>query len=185
MNTTINKYAYMKNLYTIMGEQHLIMSFVSDFSREKLASILALVKETLRKPNIAVHLQKRLYAVSVESLDNILKYLNSTIQDNLPIKFSSNLFIITEQDDYYIIKTGSYILNKQKAILQKQIDAVNSLDKEDLKKFHTETLLNSRPEGGGLGIIEMALKTNNKIEYNFLFETEDVSLLVIETKLNK
>ena len=139
----------------------------------------------MRKPNIAVHLQKRLYAVSVESLDNILKYLNSTIQDNLPIKFSSNLFIITEQDDYYIIKTGSYILNKQKALLQKQIDAVNSLDKEDLKKFHTETLLNSRPEGGGLGIIEMALKTNNKIEYNFLFETEDVSLLVIETKLNK
>jgi len=175
----------MLNVYKLMESEHLIMSFISDFTREKFSSLLSMVKECINKPDMPILTRNRLYAISVESLDNILKYLNSTIQDNLPIKFSSNLFIITEQDDYYIIKTGSYILNKQKAILQKQIDAVNSLDKEELKKFHTETLLNSRPEGGGLGIIEMALKTNNKIEYNFLFETEDVSLLVIETKLNK
>lgn len=175
----------MKNLYKLMDEQHLIMSFVSDFSREKFASLLTLIKDTVSKPDIPFFIQKRLYAISVESLDNILKYINATKQDNLPINFRSNLFIITEQLQCYEIKTGSYILNSEKDLLQSQIDLLNSLNKEQLKKFYLETLLKSKPEGGGLGIIEMALKTNNKIEYDFLYETENISLLLIQTKLEK
>ena len=185
MYPTSNKFTYMKNLYTIMGEYHLIMSFVSDFSREKLASILALVKETVRKPNIPIHIQKRLYSISVESLDNILKYLNSTDLENLPISYRSKLFIITEQENDYIIKTGSYVLKTQSVVIKKQIDIVNSMDKSQLQKLHLETLASSKPEGGGLGIIEMAMRTNNLIEYEFLKETDDISLFIIQNKLAK
>lgn len=169
-----------------MGEQHLIMSFMSDFSREKFESLLLLVKEAVNKPNIPFLTQKRLYAVSVESLDNILENISNTKQDNLPINFSSKLFIIAEHEDGYSVKTGSYILNEQKCVLQNQIDKVNSLNKNQMQKFYLETLLKkSKPEGGGLGIIEMSLKTNNKIEYEFLPETDNISLLVVQTKMEK
>jgi hypothetical protein len=175
----------MQNLYNLMGEQHLLMSFVSHFSRQKFESLLVLVKETVAKPEIPLFIQKRLYAISVESLDNILKYINTTQQKDLPINFRSNLFIISELEQHYEIRTGSSILNDEIAILQSYVDKVNSLTKEELQKFYLDKLLKSKPEGGGLGIVEMAIKTNNKIEYNFLYETETISLLLIQTKLQK
>lgn len=175
----------MKNLHQLMSDQHLIMSFISDFSREKFTNILNLVKETVSKPDIPILTQKRIYAVSVESLDNILKYVNTTRQGDLPINFKSNLFVITESLDSYEIKTGSYILNHEKNNLQNQIDLVNTLNKEKLQELYKHTLLNSKPQGGGLGIIEMALKTNNKILYEFIYETEIVSLLTICVTLKK
>ena len=175
----------MLNVYKLMESEHLIMSFISDFTREKFSSLLSMVKECINKPDMPILTRNRLYAISVESLDNILKYINETKDENLPLNFRSNLFIISELEDYYEIRTGSYILYSQKRILQHYINHINTMTHDELKDFYRKKLTNSKPEGGGLGIIEMALKTKNKIVFEFLDETENVSLFIAYTRLQK
>jgi hypothetical protein len=175
----------MQNLYQHIGDSHLLLSFVSNFTRAKFEVILELVKESVNKPEIPYILQTRIYAVSVECLDNILKYINSVKQDNLPDKFKSKLFVISESEDCYTIRTGSYVLNDQKEVLNKQINKINTLSQAELKKLYIKTLLSAGPEGGGVGIIEMAVKSNNNISYFFFEETENISLFTFETKIEK
>lgn len=175
----------MQNLYQHIGDSHLLLSFVSDFNRAKFEVILGLVKESVSRPDIPYIVQVRIYAVSVECLDNILKYINSVKDDDLPGNFRSKLFVISESEDYYIVKTGSYVLNEQKGILNAQIEKINSLSRAELRKLYIKTLLNAGPEGGGVGIIEMAVKSNNNISFFFFEVTENISLFTFETKIEK
>jgi hypothetical protein len=54
--------------------------------------------------------------------------------------------------------------------LKEKIDKINSLSKDELKDFYKFVLNNqtfSEKGGGGLGLIDMARKTGNKLEYQF------------------
>lgn len=175
----------MQNLYQHIGDNHLLLSFVSNFTRAKFEVILGLVKESVNRPDIPYILQVRIYAISVECLDNILKYINTIKQDDLPDNFKSKLFVISESEDYYTVKTGSYVLNEQKEVLNEQIKKISMLSRSELKKLYIKTLLNSGPEGGGVGIIEMAVKSNNNISYFFFEVTDSISLFTFETKIEK
>lgn len=62
------------------------------------------------------------------------------------------------------------IFNHKILLLKNKLDRVNSLDKEGLKDLYKNTILsgNVSPKGGaGLGIINIAKVSENKINYTF------------------
>ena len=61
------------------------------------------------------------------------------------------------------------------------LPSINNLEKDELKALHQE-LLNttgfSEKGGAGLGFIDMARKSENKLEFIFVKESEEVSFFV-------
>ena len=56
-----------------------------------------------------------------------------------------------------------------------------------MKEIYIDTLTNgeiSKKGGAGLGIITMAMKSKNKIEYDFKAVNAELSIITIEIKIN-
>jgi hypothetical protein len=88
----------------------------------------------------------------------------------------------------YTIFTGNYILNENILGLKTRLDEVNSLTKEELKDYYKKVLNNgemSLKGGGGLGMIDIARKTGEKLEYNFLEIDDKVSFFTLIIKVSQ
>ena len=69
-----------------------------------------------------------------------------------------------------------------------KIDYINSLNRDELKAYYKEILNNgelSEKGGGGLGLIDIAKKSRNKLQYSFREIDEDYSFFTLTVKILK
>ena len=80
--------------------------------------------------------------------------------------------------------TGSYIINEKVELLQEKINKVNLLNQEELFDLYKETLLLYKtkiPKKPDLTVIEMRLKSENKLLFGFHKVDEKKSFFTIQT----
>jgi len=119
----------------------------------------------LDKRGMNITVRKKVYAAMVESLENIYKHLDQIEDKTFLPKFS--LFIDNSNLSMFV---SNSLLNHKVSLLKNKLDKVNSLDKDGLKDLYKNTILsgNVSPKGGaGLGIINIAKVSENKINYTF------------------
>lgn len=129
--------------------------------------ILGLAETSLDKYSDPTSVKKKVYFIMMEGLQNITRHQDME-QDELSEK--SGVFFFQKKKDKYYITTGNIIEREKEEGLASQIEMINSLSKEQLKKYYKETLLTGRISdkgGAGLGLIEMARKSGRKLKYNF------------------
>jgi hypothetical protein len=103
-------------------------------------------------------------------------------------KIRSAIFMIGKQEGQYNIITGNYIVNENVSGLKKRLDDVNSLTKEELKDYYKQILNNgemSLKGGGGLGMIDIARKTGEKLGYTFQQIDEKLSFFSLNIKISQ
>lgn len=175
----------MQEIYKFMTEHNIIISFRGDLGHETVTSILAVVKKFLESTDMDYQSKKKLYAIVVESTDNITRNNLLLEQNLLPAKYTSSIFCISEYQEHFNIQTGNYILNTQIPSLKQKLEKVNVLTKEELKTFYQEKLLESKPQGGGLGIIDISIRSGCKLTYEFIPHSAEISFFILQTLLNK
>jgi len=173
------------DVYKYMNDRHIIMSFLGDFTHKVVTSLLTSVKKIIDTTEMDFQLKKRFYAVVVECLDNISRHNMALEGEQLPARHSATIFTISEHEAHFTIQTGNYIHNKDVPALSAKLEKVNSLDKEGLKELYREKMRNSPEGGGGLGLIDMSLRTGCKITYDFKPVTNEISFFVLQTILSK
>jgi len=175
----------VQEVYKFMSDRHIIMSFLGDFTHEVVTSLLASIKKILSSSEMDFQLKKRFYAIVVECMDNISRH-NVALEENpLPVKYNSTIFAISEHEDSFKIQTGNYILNSQMESLTKRLESVNSLDKDGLKALYREKIMEFKPEGGGLGLIDISIRSGCKLSYDFKPVSDDISFFILQTIVSK
>lgn len=172
------------DVYKFMNERRIIMSFLGDFTHEIVTSLLNSLKKILDTTDMDFLLKKRFYAVVVECMDNISRHNIAVDKENIPNKNTATIFAISEHDDNFKIQTGNYIFNSQIAPLTERLEKVNSLDRDGLKALYNEKIL-SKPEGGGLGLIDVSIRSGCKLTYEFKKISDDVSFFILQTIVSK
>ena len=79
-------------------------------------------------------------------------------------------------------------MNENINTLFKNIDHLNTLDRPGLKSVYLETLTNgkiSKKGGAGLGVIIMAMKSKNLIDYQSYPLDDQLSLVTLNIKVDK
>ena len=87
-----------------------------------------------------------------------------------------------------IYSESSSVLNENILGLKTRLDEVNSLSKDKLKEYYRSVLNNgemSLKGGGGLGMIDIARKTGEKLEYDFLEIDNKVSFFTLIIKVTQ
>jgi len=106
----------------------------------------------------------------IESLENILKY-NETFDSNSYIRTHfTQKFIIEKNNEKYFLTSTNVVLNSDIPKLKSKINQVNNLDSDGLKDLYKSTITDGQfthKGGAGLGFIEMAKISTEKIQYNF------------------
>ena len=175
------------NIYNKMEKSDILLSFKGDITSESLTSILQKVENKMDNMNEEPKTKKKVYNVLVECLQNLYHHMDDATNE-YGDKNRGAIFMIAKNKEIYNIITGNYILKKNINDLQSRLDEVNSLTKEQLKNYYKSVLNNgemSLKGGGGLGMIDIARKTGEKLEYNFLEIDNKVSFFTLIIKVKQ
>jgi hypothetical protein len=143
----------------------ILMIHKGDFSQDALIPILKMIENNMRHHFEKYNIKKRTYHLLVEVLQNIAKH--SYKKDGI----REAIFMVGKQKDRYSINAGNFISNDRVDGLKKQLDYLNELDKKALENIYIETLKNghiSEAGGAGLGLIDIARESSDKLLYEFV-----------------
>jgi hypothetical protein len=173
------------DFYDKMERHNILLSFKGDITSDLLTSILHIMESKMDNMQEEPKTKKKVYNVLVECLQNLYHHMDEANVDGSE-RNRSAIFMIGKQDNAYTIFTGNYILNENVNGLKSRLDEVNSLTKEELKDYYKQVLNNgemSLKGGGGLGMIDIARKTGQKLHYNFQNIDNKVSFFSLNIKI--
>ena len=175
------------NIYDKMERNNILLSFKGDITSELLTSILQIMENKMDNMHEEPKMKKKVYNVLVECLQNLYHHMDDVADAGGDINRSA-IFMIGKANNAYTITTGNYILSENVNGLKSRLDEVNALSKDELKEYYKKVLNNgemSLKGGGGLGMIDIARKTGEKLDYNFLEIDNKVSFFTLNIKINQ
>ena len=179
----------MLNIYEFydkMERNNIMLSFKGDITSELLTSVLQIMESKLDTLQEEPKIKKKVYNVLVECLQNLYHHLDEVSQENDKIR--SAIFMIGKIDNSYNIITGNYIKNTNIESLKKRLEDINILTKEELKEYYKLVLNNgemSMKGGGGLGMIDIARKTGQKLNFDFAPVDDKYSFFSLNIKISQ
>ncbi len=177
---------FVKDAHNNMSQQDIILMYEGTINQQIIKSFAYLTECRLEQANESVKMQRTVYHIMLESLQNIAKHgivLSPEDSDDLKAGFSKSGILIVGMDSMgWFITTGNLISKKSLEGLTELIDKVNGMEHEELKKLKKETMLQtkiSEKGGAGLGIIDMAKRTGNELLYNVEDVGEDYCFFIL------
>ncbi len=172
------------DFYDKMERNHILLSFKGDITSELLTSILQIMESKLENLQEEPKVKKKVYNVLVECLQNLYHHMDEV--DHTADRTRSAIFMIGKLDNQYTIITGNYIRAENVSGLDNRLQEINALSTEELKEYYKKVLANgemSAKGGGGLGMIDIARKTGQKLNYNFMPIDDKYSFFSLNIKI--
>ena len=172
------------NLYKEMAPDQLTYIYRGNFSKSLNDGILSLSESNLNNISEDSKVKKKVYYLMVESLQNITRHEDKTNRQN---QIGESFFVIQRRKNAHLITSGNVIENLQINPLIEKLNKVNSLSPESLKEYYIEVLAKGELTangGAGLGLIEMARKSGNKLSYDFVKLNDSISFFYYQIKIS-
>ena len=171
------------NMVQLIKRDDLEYIFRGHFSSAIVSSILDLAKSTLIEASDTTKIKSKIYYIMGESLQNIARHHSETFSSS-PDKYS--LFAIHKKNFKYYITTGNLIQNNEIEKLKEKIENINKMPHSDLREFSIKTRNTnelSDKGGAGIGLIEIAKRSGNKLEYDFKNIDDEFSYFYLNTEI--
>lgn len=156
-----------KDLEFELYKNDIIFSFSGSISYNILSAISLSVKNELNSMDGSNKEIYNVYYVFIELVQNIMNY--SYRRDEESKSGTGTCFVIHHKNSKkFKVCAGNVISSEQARKIKTKLDKINSLNKEELKEFYKISRregTNTHEKGGGLGFIEIARKSNEKLEY--------------------
>lgn len=165
-----------------------IVSHKGSITSDLINDVLENIEVRLEGDDEDSKIRKRIYNVLVEGLQNLYHHVDElpeNIKENIEPKFG--LIVVKKINGHYQITTGNFITSNKIKLLKDKIDKINSLSRDELKDMY-KFILNhqklSAKGGGGLGLVDIARKSGQKIEYSFEHYQNDFYFFILEVFIN-
>jgi hypothetical protein len=173
------------SFHRMMDEKEIMLVYCGEFSQELNKTLLSFTERKFKAENVEDNTRRKIFNVMVEVLQNISKNKVESTEDLSEV---DSVFMLGINNNDYILISSNMIRNDKIPPLKSRIDQVNSLDKEGLKLLYKEVRLNasfSDVAGAGIGIIDIARKSENKLVYNFEALNNQFSLFSFLVRISK
>ena len=152
----------------------------SDLINRVLDSVEAKMVNSKERPK----LRKKVYNVLVESLQNLYHHVEKVPEDFEDQKSEKyGMLAINKVDNGYKIITGNFIFSEDVEMLEEKIKRINRSNHDELTELYKFILNHQRISskgGGGLGLVDIARKSGNKLEYLFKDYNEKSSFFYLK-----
>lgn len=173
----------INNYYNHLQSKNVLLSYKGSVNHDLLDCLLQLTEEKLSGHEKKRTLKKKVYTIVVEVLQNIYHHFDASA---LNADFDSISFVIGKSDEGYNIIAGNYASELTIAVLRSKIDEINTLSPSELKQRYIDQLeCEGFTDKGGasLGILYIARKSGEKIEYDIMQEGMDVPFFSLKIKV--
>ena len=172
-----------------MEHNDIMLSFKGDITSELLSSMLQIMETKLENLDEQPKVRKKVYNVLVECLQTLSHHRDEMRADMSGDEAKKQaIFMISKNTVEYNIMTGNFVRSDKVGSLQARIDKINAMDKDELKQYYQDVLSLegfSEKGGGGLGFIDIARKSGQKLNYEFLKIEENFSFFSLYIKISQ
>ena len=179
---------FIYDLHRTMMAQKLILVYEGDFTQETTKSILSMAERNLDSSGEDSGIKRKVFNVMVEALQNIVKHNSEQGQKAGSLISQSAIFMISKDDTRYCVMTGNPIPKSGVARLTENLHLLNSKNKEGLKEMYKAIIKNTQISdkgGAGLGFVDMARKSGEKLEFVFPEVDPDHNFFCLKVNISR
>ena len=174
-----------KNIY----DTNIILMYKGDVTFDLITSIIDTLEERIGELESNRIINKKFYGTATECIQNLYHHMDEVSDDSNQISTydsKSGLLLVTAREKYFNIMTGNFIPNEKIDEIKSKLDEINTLEKDELKKLYKEILYTSgfsNKGTAGLGFVEIARKTGQKLSYEFQEINNDFSYFTFQIRV--
>ncbi len=161
----------VNQLFTEICGGGVFFAYKGKITSEKINMILGGIEKNLAEASADLKVRKKIYNIMVESLQNLYHHSDDVPEDlveTLGKRFG--VIVIKRGDKDFRLTVGNFVSSDKVKYLSEKIEKINSLTTDELKEMY-KFILNyqklSSKGGGGLGLIDIARKSDEKLAYKF------------------
>lgn len=167
------KYDDIIERYQGSPDNEVVVSEFGNFSEESVETIMFQVIDKLQSNWESKGLIRKVVSIVIETLQNIRLHGN---QDE--VGKDSNFIVIGRKKNDYVISVANLVDKNSVEEIKAGLNAIKGCETAELKETYLDVMQGEElsDEGtGGLGILSIAIKSDNNIEYDFEKATEDLT----------
>jgi hypothetical protein len=148
-----------------MMKERLMFVYRGVVTNENSVPLLMLLEKEMENSEFGFVGRKRLFMFVLESLQNVSRHSGKSEHADM------SLVVYSKTDEGYTVTTGNVLPVSSINELKIKLEEINNLDTKEIRNVYRQMLSTaefSNKGGAGLGLIEMAKKTGNKLDYDFV-----------------
>lgn len=179
----------LENYFSEKPDGNIILFYKGNVDSDIINRILDTVEDKMITANEQSRLRKKVYNVLVESLQNLYHHV-----DKVPTDFEDQsaekygILAVKKAETGYRIITGNFVHSDNVSRLEEKIKRINRSSHEEIKELYKFILNHQRISakgGGGLGLVDIARKTGNKLRYSFRKYDDVYSFFYLDIFVNE
>jgi len=178
---------YVYDFYRSMSANKVNLVYQGEITHQITKAFTSLTESNMALEDESNSVQKKVFHVMVECLQNVSKHADN-VTDNEASSVGKGIFFVAREENEYTVTTGNVVTNDKVETLGEILSKINELDKDGLKQLYKQQIREGRLSekgGAGLGFIDIARKTGNKLEYQFLNIDDKFSFFILISKVNR
>jgi len=169
---TFNDFRTLKEM---IEAKNVIFCYNGYLSQEIIVAVSSMIKGKLSSDETKMGISQKVLYMFVEQAQNITRYSPDQIQNPDQASMSYGSVAIGTEDDKFYIMCSNRIEKTKVAALKEKLDVISSMSPDELKALYKEKMRSEAEEGSkgaSVGFIEMARKSSEPIEFDFLEDDE-------------
>lgn len=178
---------FVYGFYELIRKHEITLVYEGEITHQLTKEFTSLTESTMMKSSESGSVQRNVFHVMVECLQNLSRHANHGLLNGNFVA-GRGIFIVSRDENKYFVTTGNMIENERVEEMTKMLDHINSLDREQLNELYKTQIKKSglsEKGGAGLGFIDMARKTGNKLVYRFVKINEEKSFFILTSIINR
>jgi hypothetical protein len=159
-----------------MMKERLMFVYRGVITNENSVPLLMLLEKEMENSEFGFIGRKRLFMFVLESLQNVSRHSDQSQHADM------SLVVYSRTDKGYTVTTGNVLPSANINDLKVKLDEINNLQTNEIRNVYRQMLSTtefSNKGGAGLGLIEMAKKTGNKLDYDFVPLDNEFSYFIL------
>ncbi|TCN72908.1 SiaB family protein kinase [Acetobacteroides hydrogenigenes] len=158
----------ISNIYDEMIGNGFSLVYLGEFNHEITRMFTTMTESNMERNSEERSVQRKVFHVMVETLQNMNKHSDELSKTS---QTGSGLFIIGKKNDTYYVITSNKVAAEHREFLEETLIKVNNATKEELKEMYKKQMKEgvlTEKGGAGLGLIDIARKTEEKLNFQFI-----------------
>jgi Family of unknown function (DUF6272) len=170
--------------YLQSQDKGIALSFKGPLSQENLVAL----SDALRNSVGFEGKSKKAFGIFIEMTQNVKNYSAETIL--LPDGQEVGVGMVAVQDEpgLYILSVGNKMFTENVTAMTERCQRIKSMTYEELRAYHRARMREGPPpgsKGAGLGLIDIAMKSDQEVEFTCLPIDEQFSFFTINACVRK
>ena len=145
------------------GNRKLVMAYKGQMTEEVIANTLGFIELKIKQFAAPARIRRKVFSVLVEALQNIFWHGR---QHGQPLEPEAEVQVYQQGDDFMLM-TGNWIEEHKAVELKRRVELISAMSQEELNDSYRKILATrakTSPQGSGVGMLDIARRTGNKIE---------------------